>query len=251
MLGKLIGHGQWSWSAFGKHPSARDYFQIHMQSPLAAAFGQWVENGFGRMDEQARRNGLYSWRFWSRGLKKGTLICGLGKSSGDGIGRPYPLMLLGEGQLRRWEQHWHLLPFALRPVWEKMEYASARRLTDITELEADLARMKAPVPAWQEILESKTGDFDADNNPPVNKIIMDKIQEKSGMLAVHQKLAVTLDQGGRTDPLIMAGAWHQALKSYVKGPPNTVFMGGRTDRSWVVFFNRPLIGDDFVDLWSQ
>ncbi|BBO81519.1 type VI secretion system-associated protein TagF [Desulfosarcina ovata] len=251
MLGRIIGWRQWSWSAFGKHPSARDYFQIQMTSPLAKAFGEWVGTGFGRLSEEIRRNGVYSWRFWSRGVKKGMLICGLAKSSADAIGRPYPLILLGEGPLNRWEQNWQLLPFVLSPMWEKMEYMASRRIAGIGELEADLERMDTPIAAWQKILTEKAEDGHGQDKEPVNKIIMDNLQEKAGMLEAQLKLAVSLDQGGQTDPLVMSGAWHQALKSHLKGTPNTVFMGGSLERAFAVFFSRPLMVDDFTDLWSR
>jgi hypothetical protein len=50
--------------------------------------------------------------------------------------------------------------------------------------------------------------------------------------------------------LEVAGAWHQAFKRHVADIPSTVFMGGSLQRSFIVFFNRPLVADDFVDLWS-
>jgi hypothetical protein len=34
MLGKIIGDNRWSWAAFGKHPSAQDYFQINLLHPI-------------------------------------------------------------------------------------------------------------------------------------------------------------------------------------------------------------------------
>ena len=250
MLGKIIGRHRWSWAAFGKHPSAKDYFQICLQNPLAQAFAQWVENGFGRVPEAIRRNGNYSWRFWSRGLKKNTLVCGLGKSSGDGVGRPYPLMLLGEGHLDRWEKHWNLLPFVLAAAWDKMEYAAARRMAHISELEADLQRMQTPTPGWKEAVKSLAPDLAELEAQPVHKIIMAEIQAKARTLESEQKLVIPLDQPEQGESQQMAGAWHQALKTHYPGIPSTVFMGGSPEKSFIVFFNRPLAADDFVDLWA-
>ncbi|MBC2713128.1 MAG: type VI secretion system-associated protein TagF [Desulfosarcina sp.] len=251
MLGKIMGWNRWLWAAFGKHPSAKDYFQISLQSPLAQAFAQWVENGFGRIPEAVRRNGVYSWRFWSRGLKKGTLVCGLGKSSGDGVGRPYPLMLLGEGHLDRWEHHWNLLPFVLASAWDRMEYTAARRVEHISQLEADLQRMEAPNPGWKQTLKAISQDLSAYETQPIHKIIMAKIREKARTLEMEQKLIISLDAGHQGDPLQMAGAWHQALKSHYTGTPNTVFMGGSPEKSFLVLYSRPLSPDDFSVLWSM
>ncbi len=249
MLGNLIGRRPWSWAAFGKHPSARDYFQIKLEKPLAQAFSQWVENGFGRLPETVRRNGVYSWRFWSRGLKKGSLVCGLGKSSGDGVGRPYPLVLIGEGQLERWEKNWSLLPFVLAPVWDKMEYTASRRLEDIGQLEADLQRMENPIPSWKETLRM----FPNPESPQaesIHKLVMEQIQTKARTLETEHKLTIPLDQDVLGDSLQMAGAWHQALRTQLALMPSTVFMGGSLEKAYLVLFLRPLVADDFIELWS-
>lgn len=250
MLGKLMGWGRWSWAAFGKHPAARDYFQINLQRPLAQAFAQWVEDGFTRIPETTQRKGVYSWRFWSRGLKKNIMVCGLGKSSGDGVGRPYPMMLLGEGYLDRWEPHWNLLPFVLASTWNKMEYTAARRMEDIGNLEADLQRMETPSPGWKTSLRMVSCDLSGQEIEPIKKIIMSEIREKARTLQTEQKLIVSLDAGYQGEPLQMAGAWHQALKSHYPGTPNTVFMGGSPEKSFLVLYSRPLMADDFVELWS-
>jgi len=250
MLGKIIGRPRWAWAAFGKHPAARDYFQINTQLPLAQAFSQWVENGFGRLPEATRRNGVYSWRFWSRGVKKGTLVCGLGKSSGDGVGRPYPLVILGEGQLDRWEKNWNLLPFVLASAWDKMEYTASRRLEDLVQLEVDLQRLEKPAPAWKETLRSISPGFDSRQAEPIHKLVMDQIQAKARTLETEQKLTIPLDQAALGDSLQMAGAWHQALKAQLPVPPSTVFMGGSLEKAFLVLFLRPLMADDFIDLWS-
>jgi hypothetical protein len=48
----------------------------------------------------------------------------------------------------------------------------------------------------------------------------------------------------------MAGAWHQALKTYLPDTPSTVFMGGSLENTFLVLFQRPLAVDDFIGLWS-
>jgi type VI secretion system ImpM family protein len=250
MLGGLMEGQRWAWAAFGKHPSAKDYFQFRLQSSLALAFAQWVENGFGRVPEKSRRQGIYSWRFWSRGLKRGTLVCGLGKSSGDGVGRSYPLMLLGEGRLDRWMQHWHLLPFVLAPVWANLEYCAARRIDNIHQLEADLQRIQAPKPAWKETVRMLPRNRENEEWQAMDRRIAATIREKADDLARQQKMTAALGDGLPTAPLETAGAWHQAFNQNVDNVPSTVFMGGSLHRSFIVFFNRPLAAGDFVDLWT-
>jgi type VI secretion system protein VasJ len=245
-----MGWQRWIWAAFGKHPSAKDYFQISLKRPLALAFAQWVENGFGRIPAKSRRRGIYSWRFWSRGLKKGTLVCGLGKSSGDGVGRTYPLMLLGEGRLDGWMQHWNLLPFVLAPVWSKLEYAAARRIDHIRQLEADLQRMQPPQPDWKATLTMLSRNRQDEEMQSIDQMIAATVREKAEDLARQQKMIIPLDDGLQTAPLETAGTWHLAFNRHVDNVPSTVFMGGSLHRSYIVFFSRPLVADDFVELWT-
>jgi type VI secretion system protein VasJ len=209
-----------------------------------------VENGFGRLPEAVRRNGVYSWRFWSRGLKKGNLVCGLGKSSGDGVGRPYPFVLIGEGQMERWESHWNLLPFVLAPTWDKMEYTAARRLGDLGQLEGELQRMERPVPEWKAALKTISHEVNLGQPAPIHKLVMGEVQAKARTLETEKKLTIPLDRLDHEDPLQMAGAWHQALKTHFLGTPSTVFMGGSPEKTFLVLFQRPLAADDFIDLWS-
>jgi type VI secretion system protein VasJ len=250
MLGKLIGRPQWSWTAFGKHPSARDYFQISLDRPLAQAFAQWIESGFDKTPESVRRNGICSWRFWSRGMKKGALVCGLGKSSGDGVGRPYPLMLLGEGGLDGWEKNWHLLPFVLAPVWDKMEYAASRRMDHLSRLEANLQRMEPPRSTWRKTFHEHADALAQIDGPELKKMIMAEVQTKARILESEQKLMISLGQSGSDDPHLLAGAWHQALKAHLGVVPSTVFMGGNLNQLMLVVYCRPLVADDFAELWS-
>lgn len=56
MLGKLIGASSWNWTVFGKHPVAKDYFQINLTSPMANAFAKWVDAGFQRLSEKFAPN---------------------------------------------------------------------------------------------------------------------------------------------------------------------------------------------------
>lgn len=249
MLGRLIGRQRWSWAAFGKHPATKDYFQIQLATPLAQAFSRWVETGFGRMSEDDRRHRVCSWRFWSRGLKKGALLGGLGRSSADGIGRPYPLMLLGEGTLGGWEENWHLLPFLLAPMWDRLEYAATRRALEINQLAEDLERMVAPKPEWKNLFNTAAADS-MDACLPVHKLLLSEMKVKARTLAEEQKLIIPLDGTCGIDPMQMAGAWHQGLKPCFAEPPSTVFMGGGPDQSFLVFYTRPLVADDFTELWT-
>lgn len=46
MLGTLETVQDWQWSAFGKHPAAKDYFRIGRMSPFSQGLFEWVEGGY-------------------------------------------------------------------------------------------------------------------------------------------------------------------------------------------------------------
>jgi hypothetical protein len=157
---------------------------------------------------------------------------------------------LGEGQLSRWEKNWNLLPYVLAPTWQKMEYTASRRVGELNQLEADLLRMETPAPAWKETLRDVVPGLTESRAEPVHKIVMGQIKAKKRILESEQKLTIPLNQKDREDSLQMAGAWCQALKAQCTHTPSTVFMGGSLEKASLVLFLRPLVADDFIDLWS-
>ena len=84
MLGALIHPRDFSWAAFGKHPVAMDYIRLAAGTGLMEAVGEWMSKGY---DQFIRRTPIvlepHSFRFWIRGARKGTLLCGLGRDSSD------------------------------------------------------------------------------------------------------------------------------------------------------------------------
>lgn len=251
MLGKLIGASSWNWTVFGKHPVAKDYFQINLTSPMANAFAKWVDAGYQRLSENLRRRTVCSWRFWAKGQKKGTTLCGLGKSSGDSIGRPYPMMIIGEGALDQWEKYWHLMLVGLGPTWETLEYASTRRLRSLDQLEIDINHLETPHKQWQQARKMNHNDLAVDLPEwKNNKIILSGVREKVQVLEKEGRLLIPLDGQGAMDAFQLALAWHLALKDCQSPVPNTVFMGGSPEKTFLALYCRPLSPDDFSVLWS-
>jgi type VI secretion system protein VasJ len=250
MLGKLIGRPSWDWAAFGKHPVAKDYFQMNLVSPMASAFASWVDAGFRRLSEDDRRDTVCSWRFWAKGQKKGTAICGLGRSSSDSIGRPYPMMIVGEGGLNKWEKSWQLMLAGLRQTWETIEYATTRRLRNLEQLENQLCRLPSPCRQWNQIRLMNPQTLGADLQVWDKKIILSDVNQKVRQLEIDGQLIVPLDSKELSDPFQMASAWHLALKNCAAPVPHTVFMGGRPEKNVLALFIRPLVADDFSELWS-
>lgn len=251
MLAKLIGASRWNWTAFGKHIVAKDYFQINLQSPIAKAFAQWVDNGFRALPEEKRRHTVCSWRFWTRGQKKGTALCGLTKSSCDSIGRPYPMTLIGEGALDRWEKSWELMLVGLEETWQTLEYTVARRLKDLDQLENEIGHLESPQKKWWEARHLSGPHQMGDNlRWEHKKIIVTNVRNKARSLDRDGRVVISLDNSDKDTPFQLATLWHTALKASQAPLPSTVFMGGGMEKTMLALFNRPLIQDDFVFLWS-
>ena len=131
-----------------------------------------------------------------------------------------------------------------------MEYSASRRMEDLSYLETDLQRMNAPAAEWKKTLHAISQKPDDQQTLSIQKMIMAEIKAKARTLETEQRLIIPLDLMAQGDSLQMAGAWHQALKTHLLGTPSTVFMGGSLESAFLVLFLRPLVADDFIDLWS-
>lgn len=249
MLGRIIGRSRWIWSAFGKHPVAKDYFQMNLDSPMAGAFAKWVDTGFQQLSEDRRRQTVCSWRFWARGQKKGTTVCGLGKSCSDSFGRPYPMVIMGEGALDQWEKEWDLMLAGLQSTWETLEYATTRRFRDLEQLDFEIRNLPSPNKRWQQTRKMDTYGL-ASEAHEWKKIILSDVRKKIQQLEIDGQLLIPLDGQPLADPFQMATAWHVALKECGSAIPNTVFMGGKPDTNLLALYIRPLVANDFSTLWS-
>ncbi len=123
MLGSVKSKKRsWSWMAHGKHPVARDYFRVGEDLPIFRAFSDWVDKGNARlMSDPDRSPGFCSWRFWSRGLSKDHSICGVARASGDSLGRPHPLLIMGAGPLKCWPDCWDQAPLIFEKSWSLID----------------------------------------------------------------------------------------------------------------------------------
>jgi len=222
---------------------AKDYFNVGSKAPMVLAFSDWVEKGFGTIDAKGRSTSdLCSWRFWARGPKKGTLVCGVGRDSSDSVGRSYPLLIMGTGSLRGWENQWNLLPYACEKTWNQMEYISAKRFNGLKEFEDEIRTLRPPAPNWPEFV-SERQDFEGLEN--------DDLQKRISGVKKESEFIVSLDGEPSGDPQIMTCLWHYMLKYHGSVIPNAVFMGGAFDGTKLAVFKRALAPADFVRLWSQ
>jgi len=250
MLGLGKDKSEWRWAASGKHPLGKDYFRFDVSSPLQSAFASWVDQGFSSLPEDPDiRRAICFWRFWAKGAKKGELACGLLKASSDGIGRPYPLLIIGTGYRNGWEKHWEHLPRVLENLWQHMEYIAARRFKHLHELAEAVRQMRPP------------GDIrpeETDRHPldPGKRSLADISASAGSMsydaacLKAEQVVWVPLDDQSHMAPSVMPVIWGAHLKEHGLDAPRAFFIGGPPGKAFLVIFFRSLQPQDFVQFWS-
>lgn len=253
MLGSIKAKFNWEWTAYGKHPATSDYFQIGGSDPIVKAFFGWLETGYQKLlSTKTERKQLHSWRFWSQGMKRDTIACGVFRDSSDSLGRPYPLTVMGVGALPEWKDHWDLLPAVFDSVWSQIEYLIARRVRELNQLEVDLRHIKMPSPHWSTYDSQRLNTGTPDTSSSERSLISSSNGFKKGVdaLLTHGEFCVCLDNNENGDFLRPVIAWSRALRASGNIVPSSLFMGGLPERSYLAVFQRSLNANDFVRLWS-
>ncbi len=233
--------GRWHWAAAGKHPAVRDFMEVGEAFPLFHALSQWMEKGYQESSPGKDVASLRSWRFWARGGRKNAVACGLLKDSCDQVGRPYPLLIMGTGDLEGWEEHWDLLPLACETAWGQMESFSTRMYKTFQELERDLLGMRVPATRWNEFL---TTDFSTYTSSPSRGLIENFVP--------RDIFSVQLEPLPAQEQKMQILAWHRLCKNHVEDLPVIVFMGNAGGESTHLFMaRRALAVEDFKRLWAE
>jgi type VI secretion system protein VasJ len=245
MLERLRPERHWQWAAYGKHRVAKDYFKVGVDFPLLNSFSGWIENGYQAI---ASRSGSAqmrcSWRFWTREARRENVVCGIMSDSGDSLGRPYPLLIIGSGPLKGWGSHWDLVPLACENIWTQMEYLSMKTFSDLRALEEEVQAVRPPSTSWPD-LAAQRGQFqeltahDASN-----------LSREAASLAEKAERYISLDQRDGHNQSELICVYHSMIKARSEGVPNVILMGGTLERVYIVFFRRPLTTSDFLRLWS-
>lgn len=250
MLGLTKTGSNWSWAAYGKHPSAKDFFKIGANFPLAAGFADWVRKGYVAPPERGGSGPVgYSWRFWARGKNANDLVCGLVRDCSDSVGRPYPLLIIGSGSLTSWEEHWELLPWVCEDVWRHLEYISAKRFDNLEKLEAELLRTKPPCPDWHVTHSADWGTANPDILSRISMALAEQVKKDDVRLSLNDLGNLTATSK-HDDILKLVLNMNSAMKTGFAKTPGAMFMGGTFERAFAVFFYRALKTDDFKMLWS-
>lgn len=238
MLGRIRAERRWQWAISGKHPAAKDYFTLGDTFPLSKAFSEWMARGYDLFD-RGRPFGGYSWRFWTREARNDHVVCGVLKDSNDGIGRPYPLLIIGTGQLPDWRQRWDLIPFACEPTWLHIEYLSTKSFPDIRALSAEIGAIRQPTIDW---------DHFANESTRFREFPMEALKERLLNLPENEPFLRLESEHYEVPELI--GLCHMIVRSHLKELPNVIFMGGTAEHNYFGLFRRALSTADFVRMWS-
>jgi type VI secretion system protein VasJ len=249
VLGHIKSVQAWNWAAYGKHPAAKDYFRIGDESHISKGFANWVDSGYRELGTKKKPGpDLVAWRFWARGAGKENMVCGVVRDSSDCIGRHYPLLIIGTGSLKDWEDRWDLLPLACDKPWGQIEYASSRMVHDLHTLGTEIRNIRPPYPEWAEFEAHRKGlvaSMTASGNDDLNGL-----KTRASALSDKQEGFISLDHKTFPDQFTLISCWHLLLKTFNKSSPNAVFLGGTFGQSFMAFFNRSLQTADFINLWS-
>ncbi|MBM4330010.1 MAG: DUF2094 domain-containing protein [Deltaproteobacteria bacterium] len=252
MLGSIKSSQHWQWSAFGKHPGIKDFFNLGHGDPLTAGFSDWVKSGYQQGGVKKNSNSFFSWRFWARGFKKQCLACGLVRDSSDSLGRPYPILIMGTGLLNGWEEYWDLLPYACETTWNRMEYISSRMFNNLKQMEEEVQGLQPPLAYWEEGVEKRKGFRNCRESSSFQGCSRDLLNSQNQALSLlrEKEILVSFDEGTFQEQSTWIGFWHFLFKEQEDALPNALFMGGTLEKTFLAGFKRPLIPADFVRLWS-
>lgn len=243
----------WRFAAVGKHPVAKDFIRLGDGTPLVDGFAGWVEGGYTALTaKDGAMPEFCSWRFWTKGAGRDSLVCGVIRENSDSVGRPYPFFLIGSGPLRDWEEQWDLLPFACENTWCQLEYLATHRFDDVKKLEAELAVTRPPSGAWAEhaIRRKSLNEIGSPLDPYASFLDLKQLGRKAAALAGQAELFVSLDRGACADKILQVSLWHHLFREALKTAPSALFLGGTLEKACLAAFKRSLAAADFVQLWS-
>ncbi len=253
MLGSVKETNRWHWTAYGKHPVAKDFFSLGQSASVLEALTDWVDQGYRTLaSKRSPSTDPSSWRFWTKGAGEGNLLCGLIKQSTDRVGRPYPLLLSGMGPVRGWEEQWDLIPFACERSWNQMERISTKAFENVSQLDAEIHRISPPSPHWSDYVAEREdlGKGEFGHGDEAHSQMLSNLEKQTAMLADQPEIFVSLDEEPSRDLFTLVSIWHFSMRRELKAIPNAVFMGGTLAVAYLAVFQRPLIPSDFVRLWS-
>ena len=248
MLGLNRSEQRWRWAACGKHPIAGDYFRLGHSFPTARIFADWMEKGYpassGRETEGCSVATACGWRFWAAGERK-NLVCGLVRDSNDSFGRPYPLLVVGEGPMEGWEEAWENVPSACERAWSYIEYCVTKSIRDLGQLEREILNTPAPSADWAGSGGMPFVSLDPASAPAGNAL---DFVVPVCRCAEYDLFQLNAEHAcGNIDAVAVL---HRMLKNRQPAVPKAFFVGGSFEKTCAICFKRSLRYADFSTLWS-
>lgn|GEM_PF-186321 len=253
MLDIIEDEKNWKWAAFGKHPTAKDYFSLGEETSFVTGLFSWVENGYQLLTGKENASPDFcSWRFWAREAGKNSIVCGVVRVSSDSLGRPYPLVIMGSGPLGSWQENWDLLPFSAERTWRQIEYIAANIFTDFKKLEEEISTIRPPDANWAELARQRKelNFLGSANDPYASFLDFKELKKTAAAHAEKPEVFISLDRGLCDDKIMHVSLWHLLSKETAKTLPNAIFIGGTLEKAYLTVFKRPMKSSDFVQLWS-
>lgn len=244
----------WKFAAFGKHPAAKDFIRLGTDTSILDGFADWLEKGYAKLVSKSESSApeFCSWRFWTKGTGKESIICGLIRQSSDSIGRPYPFFIMGTGILQGWEDNWDLLPLACENTWVQFEHLATHKFADVKDLETGMENVRSPSGLWNahSAERSALNQIGSSLDPYASFIDLDLLNKQAACLTGKTEAFVSLDRGSCTDKILPVSLWHNIFRGITTSVPNAMFLGGTLDKAYMAMFIRALCFADFIQLWS-
>ena len=224
-------------AACGKHPAFIDYIRVNSALPLANALASWVDAGMkSGMPDFKKNRGIHSFRFWTRGPHKQTLIVGIVKDSSDSLGRTYPLLITGQVFMKDMYRQWRAVFDRFGQVFRAFEEMTAARYDRFREFETALSDVRFP---------------EAENNT------MNETSIFSDCLAAWSL------KNGPDDHLILPmpvflekyqshfeNGLNQGRDTTMTEPPKAIFIGGLPEKPVIAIYQRALRTSDFSRMFG-
>jgi type VI secretion system ImpM family protein len=224
-------------AACGKHPAFSDYIQVNTNLPLVNALASWVDAGMRSGGMESKKNrGIHSFRFWTMGVHKQSLIVGIIKDSSDSLGRIYPLLIMGQAYIKDKNCSWHSVFDRFGQVFRDFEEMSAARYDRFNEFKKALSDVRFPGADESSAYETSNFSTSLANWAQTSPLDEDLIVPMSVFLENYESLT-----GNNSD---------YKIGSAGNEPPKAVFIGGLPQKPIIAIYQRPLRTDDFCSLFD-
>lgn len=239
MLGLRRSPRAWRFAAVGKHPAAPDFLSLGQGFSLSHSLAQWVAKGYACRPESAGGESL-CWRFWLKGGISGEFVCGFLRESRDSIGRPFPLLILGQGPLPGWGEHWAVLTLACDGAWREMAAMAQMQGGTVPELEGRVRGLTPPRGDWEKLRLRVPGA--GGGATPRGAFPGTGLESDEPASLPHDT------PGDPEGELALRVA--RLCRECAPRRPSLGFLGGAPGSYRYLLFPRPLRGADFGMLWQ-